>query len=212
MANLLLIIQTDNTIHEVALRLFARCMMYGNPNKDNNYISAEHYRQLSASVPADVKALINHNNENETYRNLKAYEKPSQENYLFGLMNYHPYFSINSITSRLKVLQLNNSDIIDIAYSANDPGICYNTLDILNEVFANKYQELRYGETLNVIKFFEEDVKRNVTVLNMYKENLEKVLDEEDHVFYYLTVTFGIDTYEAYLKWCTKAKKLLKKA
>ena len=24
-----------------------------------------------------------------------------------------------------------------------------------------------------------------------------------------LTVTFGIDTYEAYLKWCTKAKKLL---
>lgn len=49
-------------------------------------------------------------------------------------------------------------------------------------------------------------------VLNMYKENLEKVLDEEDHVFYYLTVTFGIDTYEVYLKWCTKAKKLLKKA
>ena len=28
--NLMLIITTDNTIHEVALRLFARCMMYGN--------------------------------------------------------------------------------------------------------------------------------------------------------------------------------------
>ena len=174
MANLLLIIQTDNTIHEVALRLFARCMMYGNPNKDNNYISAEHYRQLSASVPADVKALINHNNENETYRNLKAYEKPSQENYLFGLMNYHPYFSINSITSRLKVLQLNNSDIIDIAYSANDPGICYNTLDILNEVFANKYQELRYGETLNVIKFFEKEVARLYKILTHAENDLIK--------------------------------------
>ena len=45
--NLMLIIQTDNTIHEVALRLFARCMLYGNPNKDNNYITAEHFRQLS---------------------------------------------------------------------------------------------------------------------------------------------------------------------
>ena len=174
MANLLLIIQTDNTIHEVALRLFARCMMYGNPNKDNNYISAEHYRQLSASVPAEVRALINHNNENETYRNLKAYEKPSQENYLFGLMNYHPYFSINSITSRLKVLQLNNSDIIDIAYSANDPGICYNTLDILNEVFANKYQELRYGETLNVIKFFEKEVARLYKILTHAENDLIK--------------------------------------
>lgn len=172
--NLMLIIQTDNTIHEVSLRLFARCMMYGNPNKDNNYISAEHFRQLSASVPADVKALINHNDEQETYRNLKAYEKPSQDNYLFGLLNYHPYFGINSITSRLKVLQLNQSDIIDIAYSANDAGICYNTLDILNEVFANKYQELRYGETLNVIKFFEKEVARLYKVLTHAENDLIK--------------------------------------
>ena len=172
--NLMLIIQTDNTIHEVSLRLFARCMMYGNPNKDNNYISAEHFRQLSASVPADVKALINHNDEQETYRNLKAYEKPSQDNYLFGLLNYHPYFGINNITSRLKVQQLNQSDIIDIAYSANDAGICYNTLDILNEVFANKYQELRYGETLNVIKFFEKEVARLYKVLTHAENDLIK--------------------------------------
>ena len=170
--NLMLIIQTDNTIHEVALRLFARCMMYGNPNKDNNYISAEHFRQLNASVPADVKALINHNDEKATYRNLKAYERPSQENYLFGLLNYHPYFGINSITSRLKVMQLNNSDILDISYSADDPGICYNTLDILNEVFGNQYQQLRYGETLNVIKFFEKEVARLYKILTHAENDL----------------------------------------
>lgn len=172
--NLILIIQTDNTIHEVALKLFARCMMYGNPNKDNNYITAEHFRQLNSSVPPEVKALINPQNELETYRNLKAYERPSQDNYLFGLLNYHPYFSINSITSRLKVLQLSNSDIIDIAYSANDPGICYNTLDILNEVFANQYQQLRYGETMNVIKFFEKEVKRLYRNLTTAENDLIK--------------------------------------
>ncbi|MCR5066046.1 MAG: hypothetical protein K6A67_09820, partial [Bacteroidales bacterium] len=172
--NLILIIQTDNTIHEVALKLFARCMMYGNPNKDNNYITAEHFRQLNASVPPEVKALINPQNELETYRNLKAYERPSQDNYIFGLLNYHPYFSINSITSRLKVLQLSGSDIIDIAYSANDPGICYNTLDILNEVFANQYQQLRYGETMNVIKFFEKEVKRLYRNLTVAENDLIK--------------------------------------
>ena len=172
--NLMLIIQTDNTIHEVALKLFARCMMYGNPNKDNNYITAEHFRQLNASVPPEVKALINPQNELETYRNLKAYERPSQDNFLFGLLNSHPYFSINSITSRLKVLQLNGSDIIDIAYSANDPGICYNTLDILNEVFANQYQQLRYGETMNVIKFFEKEVKRLYRNLTVAENDLIK--------------------------------------
>ena len=170
--NLMLIITTDNTIHEVSLRLLARCLMYGNPNKDNNYISAEHFRQLSATVPADVKALVNHNSESQTYANLKAYEKPSQENYLFGLLNYHPYFGINNITSRLKVLQLDRSDIIDIGYSANDAGIAYNTLDILNEVFARQYQQIRFGETSNVIKFFEKEVARLYRILSNAEDDL----------------------------------------
>ncbi len=169
--NLMLIIQTDNTIHEVALRLFARCMLYGNPNKDNNYIQAEHFRQLSQGVPADVKVLIQ-NNEEESYARLKAYEKPSQDNYLYNLLTNHPYFSVSSILSRLKVVRLQSSDIIDIAYSANDPGICYNTLDILNKVFAHQYQQLRYGETLNVIKFFEREVAKLSKVLNAAEQDL----------------------------------------
>ncbi len=172
MKNLMLLITTDVTIHEVSLRLFARCMMYGNENKDNNYISAEHFRQLNNSVPSDVKALINHNSENATYANLKAYEKPTQDNYLFGITNYHQYFGINSITSRLKVLQLDRSDIIDIGYSANDAGIAYNTLDILNEVFARQYAQLRYGETNNVIKFFEREVARLYRILTNAEDDL----------------------------------------
>ena len=170
--NLILMITTDNTIHEVSLRLFARCMMYGNPSKDNNYISAEHFRQLNAGVPADVKALINHNSEQATYANLKAYERPMQDNYLFGLLNYHPWFGINNITGRLKVLLLKNSDIIDIAYTANDPGITFNTLDILNEVFARQYQQLRFGETSDVIKFFEREVARLYKILTGAEDDL----------------------------------------
>lgn len=160
MQNLLQIIQTDNTIHEVALRLFARCMMYGNSNKDNNYITAEHFKALEASVPADVKALINRNNEKATYANLVSYEKASQMNYIYGIVNNHQYFGIDNITARLKVMQIGSTDLIDIAYSCNDPGICYNTLDILNKVFSKQYQELRYGETHKVIKFFEHEVNR----------------------------------------------------
>ena len=170
--NLMLIITTDNTIREVSLRLFARCMMYGNPNKDNNYISAQHFRELSATVPPDVKALINHNSESATYANLKAYEKPTINNYIFSLLNYHQWFGINSITSRLKVLQLNRSDIIDIGYSANDAGIAFNTIDILNEVFARQYQQLRFGETNNVIKFFEREVARLYRVLTTAEDDL----------------------------------------
>ena len=170
--NLMLIITTDNTIHEVALKLFARCMMYGNPNKDNNYITAEHFRELNATVPAEVKALIKHNSEAQTYANLKAYEKPLQDNYIFGILNHHPYFGINNITSKIKVLQLEKSDIIDIAYSSNDPGIAYNTLDILNNVFKQQYEQIRFGETNNVIKFFQKEVAKLFRILTNAEDDL----------------------------------------
>ena len=64
--------------------------------------------------------------------------------------------------------------------------------------------------TIRNIEIFEQQVKENLEALKFYKGNLEKVLDNEDHVHYYLTVLFGIETYEAYLKWCNKAKKIMK--
>ena len=64
--------------------------------------------------------------------------------------------------------------------------------------------------TIRNIEIFEKQVKENLKILKFYEENLEKVLDQEDHIHYYLTVTFGIDTYEANLRWCNKAKKILK--
>jgi DNA-binding PadR family transcriptional regulator len=63
--------------------------------------------------------------------------------------------------------------------------------------------------TLRNIQVFEEQIKRSLEVLYLYRDNLKDALKDEDHKYYYLTVTFGIDTYEAYLKWCAKAKKLI---
>ncbi len=63
--------------------------------------------------------------------------------------------------------------------------------------------------SLRNIELFEEQIKADLKVLQVYKANLEKVLDEKDHVYFYLTILFGIDTYEAYLKWCSKARRIL---
>ncbi len=64
--------------------------------------------------------------------------------------------------------------------------------------------------TLRNIELFEGEIRQELKLLKAYGETLEKQLDVEDHIYYYLTVSFGIDTYEAYLKWCTRAKKMLK--
>ena len=59
------------------------------------------------------------------------------------------------------------------------------------------------------IEVFEEQIEKDLKTLKSYCAVLEKVLDEEDHIYYYLTASFGVETYEAYLKWCAKAKRIL---
>jgi len=65
--------------------------------------------------------------------------------------------------------------------------------------------------SIETISEFENEISEELLVLKMYKENLSKALNQRDHVFFYLTVSFGIETYEAYLRWCTEAKSILSK-
>lgn len=83
--------------------------------------------------------------------------------------------------------------------------IRYETL--LKLFFGN---ENGFPGTLEHIERFEEKCRYERQVLQMFAENLEQYLQEDTHKYYYLTVTFGIKTYEAYLNWCEEAKELIK--
>lgn len=161
LSNLINIITTERTLKAVSLRLLTRCLIYGDLEKNTSYITAEHFQELDAIIPREVRALIDKQNEEKTLNNLIAYERPNASNFIYGLLNYsHPYFSVPVLSQKIKVVQLGNSDLIEIGYSANDPGIAYNTLEILNEEFVKQYRELRYGETNNVIEFFRQELAR----------------------------------------------------
>lgn len=62
------------------------------------------------------------------------------------------------------------------------------------------------------IEAFENHIRGELAILKGYAKTLGSNQEEDDHLYYYLTVSFGIDSYEAYLKWCESAKKMLKKA
>ena len=57
---------------------------------------------------------------------------------------------------------------------------------------------------------FEEKCRSELAVLNMFAENLMQYLEDDTHKYYYLTVRFGIKTYEAYQAWCKEAKEQIK--
>ncbi len=64
--------------------------------------------------------------------------------------------------------------------------------------------------TIHNIEVFEEQIEKELVFLKMCKDNLSRVLDEKDHLYFYLTASFGVDTCESYLKWCKESKALLK--
>lgn len=63
--------------------------------------------------------------------------------------------------------------------------------------------------TISNIEQFEQNIRQELQLLKFYQDNLSGMLDEKDHVYYYLTVNFGVEVYEAFLSWCEQAKAML---
>ena len=135
--------------------------------------------------------------------------------------NIYPALSDMEKSGLVEKQRMDNSGRREkILYHITDQGIAelkawLNVEQATNDLKYETLLKLYFGgaedkeAALRNIRHFEEQVKIDLAVLKTYKENLEKVMDHKDHIYYYLTVTFGIDTYEAYLKWCGKAKKIL---
>jgi DNA-binding PadR family transcriptional regulator len=64
-------------------------------------------------------------------------------------------------------------------------------------------------DALHNIELFEDKIKKDLSILKIHCKTLKDDLNSEDHMYFYLTALFGVETYEAYIKWCGKAKKLI---
>jgi len=170
--NIINIILSKETLREVSLHLYARHMIYGSPTEDNEYVSAANYRHLQLITPKEVKELIDISSEEKTVKNLKGFEKVSSRNFVYGLFNWnHPHYSYGKL-SNIKVVRLGNSDMLRVFYAANDPGVAYQTLLLLNDLYTKEYQTLQFGTTSNAIRYFEEELNRVGSQLRESEDSL----------------------------------------
>lgn len=122
MDNLISIIQAESTLKQVCLRLYARVLIKGDPNKDTEGITASSYRSTYDHVRnsphgKQILALIDKTSEDKTVANLEKYMKPQKDNYIYGLFYYnHPFYSYNALKN-IKVQRRLTSDLLDISYS-----------------------------------------------------------------------------------------------
>lgn len=170
--NLINVITARSTLRRVSMRLFAQHMMHGDSAKDNNFIQAKNYNHLMSITPQKVKELIDKKSEEETVARLFKFADSSTDNFLYGLFNWFPpYYSYHSL-SQINVKRLGNSDMLEIKYTADDPGVAYNTLILLNEEFMKQYENLQFGETNKVIKFFEDELLKTGQKLKVSEDSL----------------------------------------
>ncbi|MEG1700334.1 MAG: exopolysaccharide biosynthesis protein [Alistipes sp.] len=170
--NLINIIQSQTTLKNVSMRLYAQDMVYGDPKQDNNYILKRNYKQELAHTPKEVLALIDRNDEQKTLQNLYAHDEANHNNHIYGLFHWtHRYYSYQAL-SHIQVKRIGDSDMLEVSYENDDPGIVYNTLDLLNDEFVKQYKSLRFGETNNVIAFFEKELARVAAELRSQEDSL----------------------------------------
>ncbi len=177
MDNLINIIQSETTLKRVSYRLYARNMVHGDLENDNEYITAASFREIynrTVNRP-DGKiliSLIDKTNEEKTFENILEYEKPDKNNFIYGLFYWnHPHYSFGALRN-IKVSRKGASDLLNVTYSSNDPGIAYNTLEILMEEFVKEYRNLRYGETDKVIEYFKSELARIGHELRVAEDSL----------------------------------------
>lgn len=188
--NLINIIQSESTLKRVSMRLFARILVKGDPNKDQNEITSASYNYTynhmkNSPHGKELIALIDKNSEDKTMENFLKYEKPDKNNYIYGLFYYqHPYYSYGAL-KRIQVGRLGNSDLLKINYSSGDPGITYNTIEILMKEFVNEYRILRYGETDKVIEYFRSELNRIGNELTNHEDDLTKYNVDNRIINYY---------------------------
>ena len=179
MDNLISIMQAESTLKRVSMRLYARVLIKGDPNKEVDGITPSSYNYTynhlkNSPHGKEILALIDKTSEDKTVSNLEKYMRPHKDNYVYGLFYYNPHFYSYNALKNIKVQRRLTSDLLDISYASSDPGIAYNTVSILMDEFVDEYRRIRYGETDKVIKYFEEELRRIGGKLRNEEEDLTK--------------------------------------
>lgn len=170
--NIINLAHSRTTLETVSLKLLAQALIKGDPNKDNTYILASNYRKLREIVPADVMSLVDKTSIDSTYKRFVEYKKEGKNNFVYSLLNwFHPHYSIDAL-KKIRVNRLGSSDMIEIKYSCDDPGIVHQTLRFLIEEIDKEYAQLQLGSSNDVVAYFEKQLTETRASLNNLEDSL----------------------------------------
>lgn len=156
--NLLNIIQSRQTIEKVGLLLFSKHILLAQANQA--IISNKSFAEIQTITPSYIKNMVDTTSLENTYLRLSKLKNSNDTNFIYKLIKLdHKHYSFNAI-SKVNVKRIANSDLLELHYECDDPGICQQTLMLLNKVFIENYTDLKINQTDAVVKYFEEQLRK----------------------------------------------------
>jgi uncharacterized protein involved in exopolysaccharide biosynthesis len=206
--NLINIINSRETQEEVAVRLLAIHLML--PEADPKFISKELFEEFKLKVPKEIYNYVEVGNESDSFsdnqivvnnplppqinrydyektvQNLLRLMRSSSDNYIYEVLNYEDdkHYSLKAVSS-IKASRINSSDLIKMSYTANDPGICQQTLAIYNEVCIKNYKNIKENRSDAVVKYFEEQLAQANKNLKLAEDKLLEFNKSYNIINYY---------------------------
>jgi succinoglycan biosynthesis transport protein ExoP len=171
--NLITTIKSGETIEDVSMHLLASHLVLTKP--DPYTLNKKGFAALAELVDKKHRAqIVVPRNEGATYERIRQMVK-RPENNLFKKILYDSKsnYDIDGITSRLTVVRKNSSDMLELSFKADDPAICQHTLAVLIDVFRQRYTHVKSSETTNVVRYFENQVKRSYQSLQGAENTLK---------------------------------------
>jgi Uncharacterized protein involved in exopolysaccharide biosynthesis len=120
-----------------------------------------------------------------TVENLTKLMESSDTNFVYKLLNYpNDHYSFKDISS-VKVTRIGSSDMIQLKYETDDPGICQQTLALLTNACIRNYKIVKETRSDAVIKYFEKQLEEASGRLKIAEDKLLEFNKENNIINYY---------------------------
>lgn len=181
--NLLSLIQSRETKQEVAVSLLAEHLSMEKHNAE--MMTWASYEELGKQVPDSIRKLLVKPTLPETRAAILKYMLSSDDNVIYELLNSkEPYYSIDAL-NKIESTRINTSDLVKLSYDTNDPFICQRTLELLIDIFMEKYRSLREGQTTSVVDYFEAQTRKSFIKLDSVEKLFLDFNKNNDIINYY---------------------------
>ncbi|MES2381613.1 MAG: hypothetical protein V4538_11265 [Bacteroidota bacterium] len=170
--NLITTIKSRETIEEVGLKLLAQHLLLAAPTKD--VLGERAFEKFKDLIPEnEKKRLIVPGSFTKTFERLEKIKDSTNTNIVRYLLNtpglfYNTEVILNSLTANRKA----SSDMVELSYKTTDPGVALNALNFVIESFSIRFKGIKNAETINVVKYFEQQLDKSFNTLQNSENKL----------------------------------------